>query len=143
MIIGANYGVNMVNQMESICDDLGAVHVCLLLGNDIFEYGDKGYFRHKNVGKTSEYDWDNNFEIEGETKVSPDELEAKINENKKKMISLTTPKKSKNHLDKNEIYIYYNKNESSTAAMTGKKERRKIMETRSENKNKNISFLSK
>ena len=82
MIIGANYGVNMVNQIESICDDLGAVHVCLLLGNDIFEYGDKGYFRHKNVGKTSEYDWDNNFEIEGETKVSPDELEAKINENK-------------------------------------------------------------
>ena len=82
MIIGANFGVNMVNQMESICDDLGAVHVCLLLGNDIFEYGDKGYFRHKNVGKTSEYDWDNNFEIEGETKVSPDELEAKINENK-------------------------------------------------------------
>ena len=67
-----------------------------------------------------------------------DEDDENIKDTKKKMINLTTPKKTKNHLDKNEIYIYYNKNESSTAAMTGKKERRKIMETRSENKNKNI-----
>ena len=60
------------------------------------------------------------------------------NEEKKKMINLSTPKKSRNYLDKHEIYVYYGKNETSTAAMTGKKLKRKIMETKSENKNKNI-----
>ena len=59
-------------------------------------------------------------------------------ENKKKIINLSTPKKSKNSLDKNEIYFYYDKNQSSTAAMTSKKERKKIMNTRTESKNKNI-----
>ena len=58
-------------------------------------------------------------------------------ENKKKIINLSTPK-SKNSLDKNEIYFYYDKNQSSTAAMTSKKERKKIMNTRTESKNKNI-----
>ena len=78
MIVGAARGIMGVNFVSSTCDKLGAVHVCLLLGDDIFEYSDKGYERHKNVGKTSEYDWDDNFEIIGETKVTPDELEEKI-----------------------------------------------------------------
>ena len=72
-------GVNIVNTMEKVCDDIGALHVCLLLGDDIFEYGgDNGYERHRNVGRTEEFNWKENFEIEGETVVSPDELDEKI-----------------------------------------------------------------
>ena len=72
-------GVNIVNTMEKVCDDIGALHVCLLLGDDIFEYGgDNGYERHRNVGRTEEFNWKENFEIEGETEVSPDELDEKI-----------------------------------------------------------------
>ena len=68
-----------------------------------------------------------------------EEHEDEIDEdNKKKIVNLSTPKKSKNYLDKNEIYFYYDKNQSSTAAMTSKKERRKMMSTRTESKNKNI-----
>lgn len=77
-MIGAFGGVHLVNFLSSDCDRIGALHVCLLLGNDIFEYGDEGYVRHKNVGKTSEYNWDDNFEIKGTTKVTPDELDKKI-----------------------------------------------------------------
>lgn len=76
--LGIVGGLNAVNYTSSVCDQIGALHVCILLGDDIFEYSDKGYARHKNVGKTSEYDWNDNFEIEGETKVNPDELEKKI-----------------------------------------------------------------
>ena len=57
---------------------------------------------------------------------------------KEKKINLSTPKKRNNYWDKNEIYVYYDRNQSSTAAMTGKKERKKIMNTRTENKNKSI-----
>ena len=60
------------------------------------------------------------------------------NDTKKKLLNLTTPKKAKNYLDKNEIYVYYGKTETSTAAMTNKKERRKIMSMKTESKNKNI-----
>ena len=67
-----------VNFPSSVYNQIGAFHVCILVGDDIFEYSNKGYARHKNVGKTSEYDWNENFEIEGETKVNPDELEEKI-----------------------------------------------------------------
>ena len=76
--IGAITGLFGVNTLSKICDDLDAVHVCLLLGDDIFEYGDEGYARHKNVGKTPEFDWNRNFDIIGETKINPDELEEKI-----------------------------------------------------------------
>ena len=76
--LGAYRGVKALETIESVFDQTGALHVCLLLGDDIFEYGDEGYARHKNVGKTSEYDWNNNFGIEGVTKVTPDELEEKI-----------------------------------------------------------------
>ena len=64
-----------------------SLHVCLLLGNDLFEYGvkddsiedDRKTFRRlKNVGKSKDFNWSNNFEIEGVSKVSPDELEQEI-----------------------------------------------------------------
>ena len=77
----------------------------------------------------------NNDENENNT---IDEKKEINNDTKKKMINLSTPKKNKNYLDDDEIYIYYDKNEKSTAAMTSKKNRRKVMETRTENKNKNI-----
>ena len=69
--------------------------------------------------------------------------ENEINEVKKnKNVDLSTPKKSKNSLNKNEIYVYYDKNEGSTAVMTGKKERKKNItmtkNTLTEKKNKNI-----
>ena len=67
-----------------------------------------------------------------------DERKEINNDTKKKMTNLSTPKKNKNNLDDDDIYIYYDKNEKSTAAMTSKKNRRKVMETRTENKNKNI-----
>ena len=54
------------------------------------------------------------------------------------MTNLTTPKKNKNYFDDDEIYIYYDKNEKSTAAMTNKRNKRKMLETRTETKNKNI-----
>ena len=63
-----------------------------------------------------------------------DERKEINNDTKKKMTNLSTPKKNKNNLDDDDIY----KNEKSTAAMTSKKNRRKVMETRTENKNKNI-----
>jgi hypothetical protein len=59
-------------------------------------------------------------------------------ETKKKITNLTTPKKNKNYFDNDEIYIYYDKNEKSTAAMTNKRNKRKMLETRTETKNKNI-----
>ena len=69
--------------------------------------------------------------------------ENEINEVKKnKNVDLSTPKKNKNSLNKNEIYVYYDKNEGSTAVMTGKKERKKNItmtkNTLTEKKNKNI-----
>ncbi len=49
------------------------------MGDDIFEYGgDNGYERHRNVGRTEEFNWKENFEIEGETDINPDELDEKI-----------------------------------------------------------------
>lgn len=56
-------------------------HACLLLNEDIFEYGansDKSYERHKNVGRDSSYDWDTLSSLSGKTKVSPDSLEKAI-----------------------------------------------------------------
>jgi len=77
----------------------------------------------------------NNDENENNT---IDEKEEINNDTKKKITNLSTPKKHKSYLDDDEIYIYYDKNEKSTAAMTSQKNRRKVMETRTENKNKNI-----
>ena len=78
-------------------------------------------------------------EQNNENEINEELKEEKVNdEEKKKIINLSTPKKNKNYLDNKEIYIYYDKNETSTAAMTGKKIKRKIMDTRSEKKNKNI-----
>ena len=83
----------------------------------------------------------NNNEANNENennKVHEEEEEIEDEDEKEKKIYLTTPKKRKNYLDKDEIYVYYDRNQSSTAAMTGKKERKKIMNTRTENKNKRI-----
>lgn len=68
------------------------------------------------------------------------------NEKKNNTEIIRTPKKNnKNYLDKNEIYVYYNnKNEGSTAVMTGKKERKKnninmnVKSLTTDKKNKNI-----
>ena len=83
----------------------------------------------------------NNNEANNENEnneVHEEEEEIEDEDEKEKKIYLTTPKKRKNYLDKDEIYVYYDRNQSSTAAMTGKKERKKIMNTRTENKNKRI-----
>lgn len=66
-----------------------SLHVAILLGNDIFEYGvsdkdgetndaKKTYKRYKIGDETDNFNWKNNFEIEGISKVSPDELESQI-----------------------------------------------------------------
>lgn len=48
-----------------------------------------------------------------------------------------TPKKQTKHLDKNDIYIYYRK-ESTTAALTGKKERKRLLEDNTGKKRKDV-----
>ena len=56
--------------------------------------------------------------------------ESNFNNEEKKIenskINLTTPKKQKRNLDKNDIYYYY-KNGSTTAALTQEKEKRKLL----------------
>ena len=61
-------------------------HACLLLDNDIFEYGvdtdsngKRKYSRHKNVDKSfkNQFDWDY-LDKKGITQMSPDELEKEI-----------------------------------------------------------------
>lgn len=65
------------------------LHVGILLGDDVFEYGvsdkdietndeKKTYKRYKKADETDDFNWKNNFEIEGISKVSPDELESQI-----------------------------------------------------------------
>ena len=56
-------------------------HACLLLNEDIFEYGansDKSYERHRNVGRDNSYDWEELSSLSGKTRVSPDSLETAI-----------------------------------------------------------------
>ena len=76
-----------------------------------------------------------NNENENNEEHEEDEFGNEIN---KKIINLTTPKKTKKYLDKDEIYIFYDRNATSTAAMTNKNEKKKTMHTRTENKSKNI-----
>lgn len=58
---------------------MGYNHACLLLNEDIFEYGPQGYERHKNVGRDPSFDW---FELgnilNGTTRITPDQLERAI-----------------------------------------------------------------
>ena len=58
-------------------------------------------------------------------------------EKKNPLTNFYTPKKQRNHLDKNDIYIYYKK-ESTTATLTGKKERRKLFESNTDKKRKDV-----
>ena len=57
-------------------------HSCLLLNEDLFEYGansEKSYERHKNVNKNETgFDWNELSALQGQTKVTPDELENAI-----------------------------------------------------------------
>ena len=55
-------------------------------------------------------------------------------EKEKPLMNYYTPKKQRNHVDKNDIYLYYKK-ESTTATLTGKKEeRRKVFESNTTDK---------
>ena len=57
-------------------------HSCLLLNNDLFEYGanyNKSYDRIRNVNKNrTGFDWNELSALQGKTRVSPDELERAI-----------------------------------------------------------------
>lgn len=57
-------------------------HVCFLLGNDIFEYGlpeyNGNYIRRRNVGQTSEFNWNYLGDKQGITSITPDVLEEAI-----------------------------------------------------------------
>ena len=61
---------------------LKVTHFAILLNRDLFEFGPKGWSRHKNRGRDKDYDWDWDDYLEGtffgRTYVSPDELEKKI-----------------------------------------------------------------
>lgn len=69
-------------------------HACILVDNDIFEYGvvpegenkkiNKTYLRNRNVGQDPAYNWEFLGErLHGQTHVSPDELESEILKYKK------------------------------------------------------------
>ena len=52
-----------------------AKHVCLLLNIDLFEYSNKGWERHRDVGRDGNYDQDSlGNALNGTTYVSPDRL---------------------------------------------------------------------
>ena len=56
-----------------------AKHVCFLINRDLFEYSNKGYERHRDVGRNPEFDWDSlGNALNGTTYVSPDEIERAI-----------------------------------------------------------------
>ena len=59
------------------CNMFDLKHYCILLDDDIFEYGPDGYKRRRCVGQHSEFDWYEK-DISGTTNVSPNELEEKI-----------------------------------------------------------------
>ena len=56
-----------------------AKYVWFLINKDLFEYSKKGWERHKNVGRDSNFDWDSlGNALNGTTFVSPDEIEKAI-----------------------------------------------------------------
>lgn len=68
---------------EAVMHSSGPTHACFLLGSDLFEYGlsetNKHYIRRRNVGRTSNFDWDRlGNRMNGKTYVSPDQLEQAI-----------------------------------------------------------------
>ena len=78
------------NTGGKVAKNYGYTHACLLLGNDLFEYGvnsnkqeEKTFERKKNVGRDTSFDWDELGDaMNGTTNISPDELEAVIIEAK-------------------------------------------------------------
>lgn len=57
----------------------GAKHACFLINRDLFEYDKNGYKRHRDVGRDSDFDWDEiGGALNGTTYVSPDRLEKAI-----------------------------------------------------------------
>ena len=53
--------------------------LCFLLNQDIFEYDNKGWKRIKNIGKSSDYDWDSlGISLNGTTFANPDFVESAI-----------------------------------------------------------------
>ena len=59
--------------------NLRATHACLLLNEDIFEYGPKGWHRTWGTGRDPNFDWETlGKKLQGTTHVSPDQLEAAI-----------------------------------------------------------------
>ena len=57
----------------------GIKHACFLLNRDLFEYGQNGYERHRDVGRDPDYDWNSIGDaLNGTTYVSPDKLETAI-----------------------------------------------------------------
>ncbi|KAK8892417.1 hypothetical protein M9Y10_029644 [Tritrichomonas musculus] len=56
----------------------GLLHAALLINTDLFEYSSAGYVRRKNVGRDSQFNWDEiGSALNGTTYVSPDDLEIK------------------------------------------------------------------
>ena len=71
--------------------NIGYTHACLLLDNDLFEYGancnetkEKTYERHKDAGRDISFDWNELGDaMNGTTNISPNELEEAIINSKK------------------------------------------------------------
>lgn len=82
-LLGHNIGTSIPGERQ-VLNVFGINHHCLLLDNDIFEYGDGGYARHRDIGKDPNYTWERvpirymqgriHICID-QTDVSPDELD--------------------------------------------------------------------
>ena len=61
---------------------IGITHYAIVVEEDLFEYGPKGWSRHEGVGKDPNYSWEWEDYLDGtffgRTFVSPDDLEEKI-----------------------------------------------------------------
>ena len=80
----SSYEKSMFNRNKFGCDTFDLKHYCLLLDDDIFEYGPEyGYRRRRGDGQDSEFNWYEK-DISGRTNVSPNELEQKIKEGNQK-----------------------------------------------------------
>lgn len=56
-LLGQNIGTSIPGERH-LLNAVGINHHCLLLANDLFEYGERGYARHRNVGKDPNYTWE-------------------------------------------------------------------------------------
>ena len=55
-LLGYNSATSIPGERH-VLNVVGINHHCLLLDNDIFEYGERGYARHRNKGKDPNYTW--------------------------------------------------------------------------------------